>query len=221
MTAQDVGAQVVSVNAGRSRPQVVGNRTQHTAIDKRPLDGAVEVDHLGLRPDEQVDVEYHGGPEQALYAFAIEDYDYWIEQLGRPLTPGQFGENLTTRGIDVNAARIGEQWRVGEITVQVTGPRIPCVVFGAHLDERGWVRRFSAADRPGPYLRVLTPGTVQAGDAIVVVDRPDHDVTIADAFRIHRRDRHEAERLIGLPGLVTPMARWARERTARNQAQRA
>jgi MOSC domain-containing protein YiiM len=216
-----VSAEIVSVNAGRIRPQAVGNRVRDTAIDKRPLAGAVDVDHLGLVPDEQADRKYHGGPEQALYAFAVEDYDHWIEQLGRPLAPGQFGENLTTRGIDVNAARIGEQWRVGAITVQVTGPRIPCVVFAAHLDEKGWVRRFAARDRTGAYLRVVTPGKVRGGDEIVVLDRPDHGVTVSDAHRIHRRDRHEAERLVDLPCLVTPMAEWAREQVARRHTQRA
>lgn len=210
-------ARVVSVNAGRSRPLEVGRRVRETAIDKRPLEGPVDVDHLGLVPDEQADRKYHGGPEQALYAFAMEDFDHWIGELERPLTPGQFGENLTTFGIDVNAARIGERWRVGGITVEVTGPRIPCVVFAAHMDEKAWVRRFAALDRTGAYLRVVTAGKVGAGDEIVVIDRPDHDVTVSDAHRIHRRDRHEAERLVDLPGLVTPMAEWAREQVARNQ----
>lgn len=221
MSTGTMRAEVVSVNAGRIRPQVIGKRVRDTAIDKHPLDGAVEVDHLGLVPDVQADRRYHGGPEQALYAFAVEDLDHWIEELGRPLRPGQFGENLTTRGIDVNAARIGERWRIGSITVEVTGPRIPCVVFAAHMDEKGWVRRFAARDRTGAYLRVVTPGTVRARDEVEVIARPDHDVTVSDAHRIHRQDRHEAERLVGLPGLVTPMAEWAREQVARRQTQRA
>lgn len=211
-------AHVVSVNAGSTRRRVIGSRVVDTAIDKRPLDGAVEVDDLGLVPDEQADRRHHGGPQQALYAFADEDYDYWSAALGRPLTPGQFGENLTTRGIDVNAACIGERWRIGDIVVQVTGPRIPCATFAAHIGEAGWVRRFSAGDRPGACLRVITPGLVRADDEIVVVDRPDHNVTVSDIHRIYRRDRHEAHRLVGLPSLVTPMEQWAREWTARQKS---
>ena len=208
-------ARVVSVNAGRIRTHVRGSRVEDTAIDKRPLDGAVEVDHLGLVPDEQADRRHHGGPLQALYAFAEEDYDDWAERLGRPLRPGQFGENLTTRGIDVNAALIGERWRIGRIAVEVTGPRIPCATFAAHMGERGWVRRFAAVGRPGTYLRVLEPGPMCAGDPVVVTDRPDHQVTVADALRIHLRDRHEAARLVGLPNLVPTVAAWAREQVQR------
>ena len=200
-----------SVNAGRVRERSLRGRSMRTAIDKQAVDGPVEVDAEGLVVDEQADRRHHGGPEQALYAYATEDYDHWVEQLGRALVPGQFGENLTTAGVDVNGARIGERWRVGGIVVAVTGPRIPCSTFAGHIDEPAWVRRFTAALRPGAYLRVVETGTVRAGDPITVVARPDHDVTVADAFRIHVRDRHEVARLVDLPGLVTPLAQWARE----------
>ncbi len=107
-----------------------------------------------------MDQDNHGGVDQALYAYAREDLDWWTEQLGRELLNGIFGENLTTAGLDVNAALIGEIWRVGEAVVQVTLPRIPCVTFKSWLDEPHWVKRFAAGRRPGAYLRVLTAGTV-------------------------------------------------------------
>ena len=150
----------------------------------------------------------HGGNAQALYAFAGEDYDWWAAELDRELRPGMFGENLATREIDVNAARIGETWRIGSVTVAVSGPRIPCATFAAQMGEKGWARRFAARDRPGAYLRVLEPGEIETGDEIVVLNRPDHDVTVSDCARIYRRDRDEAARLAGLPGLVPSLARW-------------
>jgi MOSC domain-containing protein YiiM len=182
-----------------------------TAIDKCPQTGRVPVDAEGLVPDEQADRRAHGGTEQALYAYATEDYAWWGEQLGRELAPGMFGENLTTAGIDVNAALIGERWRIGEVVVEVSGPRTPCATFAARMGEPGWPRRFGAADRPGAYFRVRELGTVAGGDQITVLERPGHDVSVADCARIYLRDRHEADRLCDLPGLVPWVAAWARK----------
>jgi MOSC domain-containing protein YiiM len=138
---------------------------------------------VGPAGDRAYDVKHHGGDDQAVYAYAREDLDVWQRELGRPLADGSFGENLTTRGMDVNAALIGERWRVGSVLLEVSCPRIPCATFAGWLDERGWIRRFTAAARPGPYLRVLEPGELAAGDRIEVVSRPDHEATVAVAFR--------------------------------------
>lgn len=202
-------ARVTHVNVALPIPTWVGNRLIETAIDKRAVDGPVEVSFDGFVSDQVGNPAVHGGNAQALYAFAGEDYDWWAAELDRELHPGMFGENLTTRGIDVNAALIGEQWRIGSVTVAVSGPRIPCATFAAQMGERGWARRFAARDRPGAYLRVLDPGVIDAGDEIAVLDRPDHDVTVSDSARIHRRDRDEAARLADLPGLIPSLARWA------------
>ncbi|HSJ45501.1 MAG TPA: MOSC domain-containing protein [Euzebyales bacterium] len=120
---------VTHVNVATPRPKMVGNRVVGTAIDKHPVDGRVEVGMEGLVTDQVGDARHHGGNEQALYAFAGEDYDHWEHELGRELRPGLFGENLTTRGIDVNAVLIGERGRIGTVRVEVSGPRIPCATF--------------------------------------------------------------------------------------------
>ena len=205
-------ARVTHCNVATPRPKVVAGGIVRTAIDKHPTDGPVAVDMEGFVTDQVGDTRHHGGNHQALYAFADEDYDHWARELGRDLRPGLFGENLTTRGIDVNAALIGERWRVGTVTVEVSGPRIPCATFGAQVGEEAWPRRFGALDRTGAYLRVIEPGRIGPGDGIVVLDRPEHDVTVSDAHRIHRRDRGEAARLVGLPALVPSMAAWAASR---------
>jgi MOSC domain-containing protein YiiM len=154
-----------------------GGPDRVTAIDKGPLEGRVHIGRYGVGADIQADRMHHGGLDKALYAYAQEDAEFWEGELGRQLSPGFFGENLRTEGIDVNAARIGEVWRIGEsVTVEVTMPRTPCQTFARWVggaDQRGWVKRFSAERRLGPYLRVLRNGFVQAGDPIEVISRPD------------------------------------------------
>ncbi len=158
-----------------------------TAIDKRPVTGRVRIGRYGVRADVQADRKHHGGLDKALYAYADEDAAFWESELGRRLPPGFFGENLRTEGIDVNASRIGEVWRIGDTaTVEVTMPRTPCQTFARWVggaEQRGWVRRFSAERRLGPYLRVLRNGFVQAGDPIEVVSRPDGAPGLLDAYR--------------------------------------
>jgi MOSC domain-containing protein YiiM len=154
-----------------------------TAIDKRPQDGRVPVGELGLRGDSVCDTKNHGGPDQALYAYAAEDSAWWAGQLGREIPPGLFGENLVTEGLDITNALIGEVWRLGaEVEVMVRAPRIPCVTFQHRMEIRGWIKRFHQEGRPGAYLKVLKTGSLGAGDAIEVVHRPEHEVTVGVMF---------------------------------------
>ncbi len=158
-----------------------------TAIDKRAVDGPVRIGPYGVHADVQADRKHHGGLDKALYAYAQEDAEHWAAELGRELPPGWFGENLRVEGIDVNAALVGEQWRIGTTAiVEVTMPRTPCQTFARWVggdDERGWVKRFSQARRLGPYLRVVKNGKVQAGDEIVVVHRPEGAPSILDIYQ--------------------------------------
>jgi MOSC domain-containing protein YiiM len=195
-----VNARVISVNRGREADLLVGGKPARSGIDKRPVAGPVPVRRLGLAGDEYADKENHGGQDQAVYAYAREDLDWWTEQLGRELRDGAFGENLTTGGIDVSGALIGETWRVGTAVVQITSPRIPCVTFRSWLDEPHWVKRFAAAGRPGAYLRVLTEGTVSAGDEAEVLGRPDRAVTVAESMRAYYGDREIMHRLLEVEG---------------------
>ena len=193
-------ARVISVNVGRGRDADWAGKLGRTAIDKRPVPVRIGVGRLGLDGDEQADKPAHGGPEQAVYAYAREDLDWWVEQLGRELADGMFGENITTAGLDVTGAMIGEIWHVGTARVQVTGPRIPCAVFAGWMDERHWVRRFADARRPGAYLRVLREGTVGAGDRLEVVSRPAERVTIAESMTAYYGDAALMRRLLRVEG---------------------
>jgi MOSC domain-containing protein YiiM len=203
---------VLSVNVAVPRPNPAKSLTM-TGIDKLPVDRPVDVRppgprttglHSGVVGDAIGDVDNHGGDDQAVYAYAREDYDWWEQELGRSLPSGWFGENVTTTGLDVNGARIGEVWRVGDVVeLQVTFGRIPCATFSAKMDEPRWTRRFAQANRTGAYLRIRTPGSFRTGDPIEIVDRPDHDITVAEAFRIYMFDHAEFPRLLTADGLPT------------------
>jgi MOSC domain-containing protein YiiM len=198
-------ARLDTVNLGHRRPNPHKD-VGWTGIGKQPTEGPVEVRApgpkmtglgSGLVGDFIGDGKHHGGDGQAVYAFQREDLDEWERRLGRELPNGFFGENLTTVALQVNDARLGERWRVGrEVVLQVTAPRIPCSTFRGWIGEKGWARTFTAAGRPGTYLSVVTPGIVRAGDPIEVVHRPDHDVTIAMAFRATTTDRALLPRLL-------------------------
>jgi len=196
--------QVVSVSTGRAVEVRWADPVGATAIDKRPVAGPVHVGRLGLDGDDQADKENHGGPEQAVYVYAREDLDWWAGELGRDLRNGAFGENIVTAGLDISGALIGERWRLGTAVVQVTSCRIPCGTFRQWTGEKGWVKRFAAAGRPGAYLRVLEEGTVTAGDAVTVLDRLSDEVgdgvTVAESMRAYYGDRGLIHRLSAVPG---------------------
>lgn len=195
-----MGALLESVNVGSVRDVPWGS-LKRSAIDKRPVDGVVRVHSLGVGEDEIADLVHHGGHDQAVYAYAAEDLDVWSDLLGRELHAGEFGENLTTRGLDVQGARLGERWSIGSVVLEVCDVRIPCSVFQGFLDQPRWVKRFTEHGVPGAYLRVLAEGDLQAGDPIKVVERPAHDLTVGHVFRALTTEREL------LPGLaVEPRA---------------
>jgi MOSC domain-containing protein YiiM len=203
-----VPAVIATVNVVHALVPDRRGELDRTAIDKRPVEGRVPVGKLGVEGDRQYDTRHHGGEEQAVYAYAREDAQWWADHLGYDITPGQFGENLSTTGIDVTGARIGERWQVGSdgLVLEVTSPRIPCTTFQGWMDEPHWVKRFTQHGAPGAYLRVVTPGTVAAGDPIEVVHRPDHDVTVGDTLLIRRVGDQRLLAALEHPGVRGKMA---------------
>ncbi|MFK4144328.1 MOSC domain-containing protein [Streptomyces sp. NPDC004065] len=209
---------LLSVNLGRPLAVPYTDQPQGvTGIDKRPADGPVRVaapgpkgtGGSGLAGDAVCERRHHGGNDQAVYAVAREDLDDWERELGRTLRNGAFGENLTTEGLDISGARIGERWRIGSgtgspVLLEVTSGRIPCRTFQGHLGERGWVKRFTRKGAPGAYLRVLEPGEIRAGDPVEIVHRPDHDVTVALQFRAVTTDRSLLPRLLAAGPALHP-----------------
>jgi MOSC domain-containing protein YiiM len=205
---------VVSVNVGRAAPLPQGKRTVTSAIRKAPVLGPVAVSGVNVDGDEQADRVNHGGPEQAVYAYAQEDTAWWEAELGRALGPGTFGENLTLAGVDVSGARIGERWRIGTVELQVAGPRTPCMKLAARMGDLRFVKRFTEALRPGAYLAIAGVGELQAGDAVEVVHRPAHDVTPALVMEIALLAPERAAELEpARPDFLPKVAAWVAGRT--------
>lgn len=178
---------ILSVNVGRPQDATWAG-LGYTSMDKRAVDGAVRVHRNGLVGDVVSDTKWHGGPDQAVYVFAREDLDLWGERLGVELRNGHFAENLTTVGIDVNEAEVGERWRIGTVVLEVCAMRTPCNDFKNWMgvtghDNKGWVKRFAAEARPGPYLRVLQEGELRAGDEIEIAHKPGHGLSVSMLFR--------------------------------------
>jgi MOSC domain-containing protein YiiM len=182
-----------------------------TGIDKRPVDGAVRTGADVLVGDTICDKRHHGGPDQAVYAYAREDAAWWAATLGREVPCGAFGENFSTSGLDLTNAVIGERWAIGTAVFEVSSPRIPCRTLAGFWDLPHLIKQFTAAGRPGAYLRIWQAGEVRAGDAIKVQHLPTHGVTIEETFRALTGDRGLAARLLEAPEL--PAGARARARS--------
>ncbi|TWP50763.1 MOSC domain-containing protein [Lentzea tibetensis] len=193
---------LLSVNVGVFRP-LSATSTGRTGIDKRPVDGPValaapEAGLSGVAGDSIGEPEVHGGPDKAVYAYAREDLDFWDPSFGN----GVFGENLTTSGVDVNGAEIGERWGIGSAVLEVCAPRTPCRTFAAWLGREKWVKTFTDAGRTGAYLRVITPGSVSTGDEVRVLSRPGHGMSVADVFSAMMKQPEMLPRLLELDALA-------------------
>ena len=180
-----------------------------TGIDKRSVAGPIEFKNNGVVGDRIIDTNVHGGYDQAVYAYAQEDAQWWEKEINEEIPAGRFGENLTTEGIDVNAALVGEQWKIGSIILEVSQPRIPCRVFAGFWKRTTLIKDFTQAGRPGAYLRIIQEGTAQAGDAIEVIYKPDHEVSIRDLFSAKSGERAKINEIKVVPHLSQGFKEWA------------
>jgi MOSC domain-containing protein YiiM len=202
------------VNVGRPRTVDTGSREVSTAIWKQPVEGRVQVRGVNLAGDEQADLTVHGGPDKAVYAYALEETREWEAELGRELGAGAFGENLTTAGVDVSGAVIGERWRVGTTLLEVVQPRFPCFKLGLRMDDPGFVRTFAHGSRPGAYLRIVEEGELGEGDEVAIEERPDHGVTSRLVYDAILVDRTLVPRALRAPRLIPALRDWLSELAA-------
>jgi len=180
-----------------------------TGIDKRPKLGRVALENDGVEGDAVLDKKNHGGKDQAVYAYAREDADWWEKEIGLEIANGRFGENLTTSGVDVTNAIIGEIWKIGTTALQVTMPRIPCKVFEGFWQRPSLIKEFTQAKRPGAYLRILEEGFVSASEKIEIIEIPTHGITIKDLFEAKSGERTKIKQINEIPGLAPKFKDWS------------
>jgi MOSC domain-containing protein YiiM len=207
-----VTGEVLSVNVAQVRELEREGQLVPTGIWKLPVAGRVGLRGVQMEGDTQANPEAHGGYDQAVYAYAREDYEWWEGELGRELEPGLFGENLTLRGIDVSGARVGERWEVGSALLEVSAPRIPCWKLARKMEDPMFIKRFGQANRPGAYLRIIEEGEVAEGDAVRVVSRPDHEVSVAVVSRALLGEHGLEGNLLAVEALPHKVREWAEER---------
>lgn len=186
---------VLSVNVSMAKPLHYRGKNFETGIFKVPVEGPVAVGALGLEGDQQADLQAHGGPYKAVYAYSSDYYPYWASKLGRDdLAYGQFGENLTVEGLHDPDVRLGDVFRVGTAVLQATQPRLPCFKLGAKMGDTRFIRQFMDSRRLGVYLRVLQEGELTVGDEFKLEERSSTELSIPDLIDLWYVDRDDVER---------------------------
>ena len=212
---------LISVNV--AKPQVLAGTARGdvlSAINKRPVSGSVAVRRLNVDGDGQADPENHGGPDAAVYVYALEDYVYWREQLNRGLAYGWFGENFTVEGASSDVMCFGDVWQVGSAILQVTEPRSPCFKLEHKMGIRNFAAKFRRTGRVGFYNRVLQEGAVRAGDDARVIERHPAGLSIkliSDVRHAAQVSREDAERLLAVKDLPAVQREFAVKRLAKIQ----
>ena len=201
---------VLSINIAReSHAQSWTESGNRTGINKIGVEGLIQFGEDGVAGDNVVDRVHHGGYHKAVYAYAREDACWWEEKIGKTIAPGQFGENLTTEGIDVTGAVIGEQWRIGNLLLEVAEPRIPCRIFSGFWDRPTLIKEFTEANRPGAYLRIIEEAMIERGSGIEVVSKPNHGITIGDIFAAKSGERGRIKEIAQIQELSPEYQEWA------------
>lgn len=200
---------LIAINAAEETTIDAGGKLYRTGIFKHPLQGTVEIGKLGIAADTIVDTTVHGGEDQALYLYSMEDYQWWAEQLQRELEPGSFGENLTLSAFPTEPLRVGDRLTInGEVVLEITAPRVPCVKFATKMGDPAFGKKFVAAVRPGAYARVIQAGKLTAGDSISWQPTREDYVTLNEVFvEWHNKDWSEQ---VFKKALASPISKIAR-----------
>jgi MOSC domain-containing protein YiiM len=200
---------ILSVNTGKAEPIAV--KSGQSGIFKRPRQGRVAIGPLGLEGDVIIDTQNHGGPDQAVYLYGQPDYEFWENELGRELAPGLFGENLTVSGLESARMMVGDRLRIGKVLLEITSPRNPCMTFARVMGEEDWVKRFTDAQRPGVYARVIETGDVGAGDAAELIPFQGEKIPVTELTTDYRKPSPERMRWL----LKAPLHTELREKYER------
>ena len=176
---------LISINVGKEQTQQRNDYIETTGIYKMPVNEPVEIKSLGIEGDAICDKKHHGGPDQAVYVYGGADYAWWSNELGRELSPGTFGDNLTISELESAQFNVGDYLHIGDLTLQVTSPRIPCGTFATRMQDSQWVKKFRKAERPGLYCRIIKEGVVKAGDHVAIEKYTGETISILQMYRDH------------------------------------
>ena len=211
---------LISVCVGLPRDVSWKEKPVATGIFKQPVDGRVMMRSLNLDGDQQADLTVHGGIEKAIYAYPMEHYAYWRQELPDDELPwGAFGENLTTEGLLETTVNIGDCFRIGTAEVMVTQPRFPCFKLNLKFGRDDMVKRFLNSRLSGIYFSVIQEGEVGTGDTIDLISRDEHDITVADIVQIYVREAKDdlVRRAIEVPALATSLRDYFQEQLEKRQ----
>ncbi|MBW4668757.1 MAG: MOSC domain-containing protein [Cyanomargarita calcarea GSE-NOS-MK-12-04C] len=196
---------LISVCVGLPREVSWKGKRVTTGIFKQPVNERVMLRSLNLEGDQQADLTVHGGAEKAVYAYSMEHYAYWRQQLPDEDFPwGAFGENLTIEELLETEVNIGDRFRIGTAEVMVTQPRFPCFKLNLKFGRDDMVKRFLNSRLSGIYFSVVQEGEVGVGDAIELVSRDENNVTVADIVQIYVREADDnlVRRAVKVPALA-------------------
>ena len=186
---------LLGINIGKERQQQRKDYVETTGIYKNPVDGPVEINSLGIEGDAICDTKHHGGVDQALYIYGGADYAWWSEKIGKELAPCTFGDKLTISHLESASFNVGDFIHIGEVTLQVTSPRIPCGTFATRMGDPQWVKKFRTAERPGLYVRAIKEGVIKAGDEVTIEKYSGETVSILQMYRDHYNKDYSEELL--------------------------
>jgi ferredoxin-NADP reductase/MOSC domain-containing protein YiiM len=194
--AESVGT-LVSVNVGMPRNVPWQGKNVYTGVFKDPVKGHRRVGKLNVDGDGQGDLAGHGGEQRAVFVYQIASYRYWERELGRDdFAYGQFGENFTVEGLSDNEVCIGDRFRIGTASFEVTQPRVTCYRVGIRMNDSRMPAMLVSHHRPGFYFRVLEEGEVQAGDEIIKLASGPEGMPVADADALLYLPRHPRQQLL-------------------------
>lgn len=201
--------QVVSINAAKKQVIQAGGKSLETGIFKQPIEGSVSIGALGIESDIIVDTRVHGGEDQALYLYSQEDYNWWSSELGKPISPGTFGENITVSSFPDQPLKIGDRLTINQsVVLEITAPRVPCLKLASRMEDPAFGKKFVAAVRPGAYARVISVGTLRSGDSISWEQTTNDYATVNEVFvEWHKKDWSEA---VFKKALNSPISKIAR-----------
>lgn len=210
---------LMSVNIGQERTLQRKDHIEKTGIFKFSTDKPVRVTKLGLEGDVIISKKHHGGPDQALYVYGGADYAWWSRELGKEISPGTFGDNLTITDLESAQFNIGDYLHMDDVILQVTAPRIPCGTFATRMNDPYWVKRFRYAERPGLYCRVIREGFVKTGDSVSVERYIGETLSILEMFRDYydsNKSEETIQRHLNAPIAIRARRDIEKERTRLN-----